>query len=50
VQDFRCKAEQHALEQAPKEACGVLVNDTQFKLPWHIYLIPEDEWITIFPS
>ena len=103
VQDFRCKAEQHALEQFPKEACGVLVNDlyhpcnniadqsdqifildprdyirarakgkiqaiihshpagggaspvdqmacTRFKLPWYIYLIPEDEWITIFPS
>ena len=103
VQDFRCNAKAHALEQTPKEACGVLVNNTyypcrniadqsdeifvldprdyikarangkiqaiihshpkgqkaspadytacsQFKLPWHIYLIPNDEWITILPS
>ena len=103
MQGFKCNAKKHALEEAPKEACGVLVNNTyypcrniadqsdeifvldprdyikarangkiqaiihshpkggeaspadhkacsRFKLPWHIYLIPEDEWITIFPS
>lgn len=26
MQDFRSDAKQHALQQAPKEACGVLVN------------------------
>jgi proteasome lid subunit RPN8/RPN11 len=26
VQDFRCKAEEHALEMSPKEACGVVVD------------------------
>jgi proteasome lid subunit RPN8/RPN11 len=26
VQDFRCDAEKHAVEQSPKEACGVVVD------------------------
>ena len=102
VQDFRCNAKKHALAEAPKEACGVLVNDSYFpcnniadqpdndfvldpkdylkarmkgkiqavihshpkggkasqadhkacsqlRLPWHIYLIPQDKWLTINP-
>lgn len=102
MQDFKCNAKKHALEEAPKEACGVLVDNTyypcrnvadypdedfvleprdylkarvkgkiqaiihshpkggeaspadhkacsRFKLPWHIYLIPQDKWLTINP-
>ena len=26
MQDFRCDAERHALEHAPREACGVVVD------------------------
>ena len=102
MQDFRCKAKEHALEDTPKEACGVVVKgkywpcrnmadkpDNDFileprdyikarqngkieaivhshpkggpaspadkqacsrtKIPWHIYLIPDDKWLIINP-
>lgn len=101
-QGFKCEAVKHALEETPKEACGVVVkgvyyrcrniaeNPTydfvldprdylkarlkgkietvvhshpeggrasnldmmackQMKLPWHIYLVPKDEWLIIQP-
>lgn len=31
VQDFRLDAEQHALEQAPNEACGLLVSGAYWR-------------------
>ena len=31
VQDFRCDAKKHALEEHPKEACGVVVNGKYFR-------------------
>ena len=31
VQDFRCDAKKHALEEHPKEACGVVVNGNYFR-------------------
>lgn len=102
MQDFKCKAKEHALEATPQEACGVLVDNTYYpcrnladkpnndfildpkdylkarakgkiqaiihshpegqqpsfadkkacartKLPWYIYLVPEDKWLTINP-
>jgi len=102
VQDFKLDAERHAVEQAPKEACGVVVDgrywrcrniaddpDQDFvldpkdyaiasfygtieaivhshplggpasecdkrscigtKKPWHIYFMPENQWLTINP-
>ena len=30
--------------QADHKACS------QLRLPWHIYLIPQDKWLTINPS
>lgn len=101
--DFRCDAEAHALEHAPKESCGVVVDGKywrcrniaadpeqsfalnpcdyaaaalfgrveaivhshpqggpaseadlaackQTKVPWHIYSMPDRQWLTINPS
>ena len=38
MQDFRLEAEAHALEQAPREACGVVVNGQY----WRCRNIAED--------
>lgn len=100
--DFRCDAEAHALEHAPREACGVVVDGKYWRcrniasdpkesfalnpcdyaaaalfgkveaivhshpqggpaseadhaacqhtrLPWHIYSMPDRQWLTINP-
>ena len=44
VQDFRCKAEEHALEVAPKECCGVVV-DGQYWRCRNIADKPENDFI-----
>ena len=102
MMSFQLAAKQHALEQAPKESCGIVVNDEYYpclniadtpednfsihpkdflkarskgilqyivhshpkggdasdpdkkackatKIPWYVYLLPEDTWQTINP-
>jgi proteasome lid subunit RPN8/RPN11 len=44
VQDFRCDAEQHAADQAPLEACGVVVNG-QYVPCRNIAVEPEQDFI-----
>ena len=99
---FQLAAKQHAIQEAPKESCGIVVNDeyypclnisdtpednfaihpkdflrvrskgklqyivhshpeggnasepdkkacTATKIPWYVYLLPEDTWQTINP-
>lgn len=102
VPDFRCEFEQQALQQAPHEACGLIVDGRYWRcrniaddptldfaldprdyaaasmsgrieaivhshpmgggaskadlrscaytrLPWHIWSMPDDQWLTITP-
>ena len=43
VQDFRCKAEEHALEMIPKESCGVVVDGKYWRCR-NIAANPKDDF------
>jgi len=43
VPDFRCKAEEHALEMAPQESCGVVVNG-EYRRCRNIAAHPENDF------
>ena len=43
VQDFRCKAEEHAYEMTPKESCGVVVDGKYWRCR-NIAVNPENDF------